>query len=174
MGFFGSLGKVLSGKPVFEPKQSQGELKPAELAALQANQTDTALGPVAQQNQTSTRRTPPVVRVGRVENQVSGGRLDVYADIRNESAEPIFLDRILLLGVVRQLDAQLQPGQTQQFVVYSGQLFANEPRGYAEVQYRTAADGDYFSDRHEIRSRQEGANGYYITECLLRGPVKDV
>ena len=175
MGFFRAFGRVLTGKPVFEPGQSQaGEFKAPELAELRARQAGVAPGPAAPNQTAQQRRTLPIVRIGRVENHVSGSRLDVYADIRNESPEPVFLDRIALLGSARELDTQLRPGELRQFLVYSGPLLRNQPGGYADMQYRTAVDGDYFSNRHEIRSRLQGANGYFITECLLRGPVRDI
>jgi hypothetical protein len=119
-------------------------------------------------------KTTPIVRIGRVECRANGSRLDVYADIHNESAEVIFLDKILLLGTTRELDSQLRPGEARQFRLYSGTLLQGQPGGYAEVRYRKQGDGDYFADYHEIRTRQQGQQGYYITEFLMRGPVKDI
>jgi len=115
-----------------------------------------------------------VVRIGRIENRTSGPQLQVFADIHNESHEPIFLDRILLAGSHRELDTQLRPGESRQFLIYVGPLFTTPPRGYAEIHYRRQSDGDYFADYHEIRRHQEGAQGYFVTELLLRGPVKDI
>lgn len=160
MGIFGSLGKVLSGKPVFEP-ENQGAQPDGGQSGSQPAQPG---GKVI-----------PVVRFGRIENQWDGPRLNIYADARNESAVPIFLDWVTMCGARRQLDLQLRPGEVRQTVIYSGPRMENKPGGYVELQYRTAQDGDYFMDYHEIRSEEEeGDLGFRVTELLMRGPVKDL
>lgn len=158
MGIFGAFGRALMGKPAYTPQQVEQE------GAAQPNGTVQAAGP----------KTIPKLSIGRVENHASGQRLDVYADIHNESNEAVFLDRALLLGTTRQLDDQLRPGESKQFVIYSGPLLLNQPSGYVELRYRRQSDGDYFADYHVIRSRQEGSEGFIIAECLLAGPVKDI
>ena len=158
MGIFGAFGRALMGKPAYTPEQVSKE------ASSEAGQPAASAGP----------KTIPTVRIGRVENHASGQRLDVYADIHNESGEAIFIDRALLLGMRRELDSQLRPGESRQFVLYSGPLLMRQPSGYVELQYRKQSDGDYFANYHVIRSRQEGAQGFIITECLPAGPVKDI
>lgn len=160
MGIFGSIGKVLAGKPVYEPTKQNDQL-PDDGQSLppQSQQVSGAL---------------PVIRFGRIECQVSGQRLDVYADASNDSEVAMLLDWVTLCGVKRQVDMQLRPGEVRQLLIYSGQLMGNQPSGYATVQYRPAPDGDYLVDYHEIRSEQDGAMGYRITELLQRGPVKDI
>lgn len=160
MGFFGALGKIVAGKPVFEPEDN-----PAQ-NGQSAEDTSGTL-PVRPSED-------PVVRIKRVECRPSGSRLDVYADIHNEAGEPVFLDKILLMGTQRELDSQLNPGQSRQYLIYSGPLMTQPPKGFAEVHYRKQSDGDYFADYHEIRSRQMGEEGYEITELLMRGPVRDI
>lgn len=160
MGFWGAVGKIVSGKPVFEPQDN-----PA------ANGQAASGVPGAQ----PARRTEdPVVRIKRVECRASGPRLEVFADIHNEAREPIYLDRIILSGKNRELDSQLNAGQARQYLIYSGPLLMQPPKGYAEVHYRKQRDGDYFADYHEIRSRNMGREGYEITELLMRGPVRDI
>jgi hypothetical protein len=161
MGFIAGFGRFLAGKPIY-----QATTPPATEPGHPAEPTHpvTALG----------LKTIPIVRIGRVECHPSGNVLNVYADIHNESNEPIFLDSILMAGAKRELDNQLRGGESRQFQVYSGPHFMTPPSGYAEVRYRKQSDGDYFADYHEIRTRQEGAMGYIITELLQRGPVKDI
>lgn len=160
MGFFGALGKIVAGKPVFEPEQN---------GTSGSTPTPQSTGPMP-----AGPKAVPVVRFGRVECHASGPRIDVYADIHNESQEAIFLDRILLPGSKRELDSQLNPGQSRQYLIYSGPLLSQPVHGCAEVHYRKQSDGDYFAGYHEIRCKPEGAAGYVITELLLRGPARDI
>lgn len=160
MGLFGAIGKIIAGKPVFEPEQKVAN-------GGQSVDSTAATRPVS-------RTEDPVVRVKRVECRASGPRLEIFADIHNEAHEPIFLDRIILAGNRRELDSQLNAGQARQYLVYSGPLMSQPPKGYAEIHYRKQTDGDYFADYHEIRSRRIGDEGYEITELLMRGPVRDI
>jgi hypothetical protein len=150
MGIFGAFGRALSGKPAYGP------VTPAEQPTPQGE------------------ASIPNVRIERVECHVSGDELTVYAEIRNEANEPIFLDKVLLVGAKHELDSQLQAGESRQFLLYTGRQFATPPTGYVELQYRKQNDGDYFASYHTIRSRQEGGEGYIITECLPAGPVKNI
>lgn len=163
MGFFRSLGKMLTGKPVYSP-QDQNTPQQGQPGIDH---------PVTQPGQPAA-KVIPVVRMGRIENQVDGPRLAIYTDIRNDSAVPIFLDHVILCGTLQQLDTQLRAGEVRQLLVYSGPLLQNQPSGYVEVHYRTAETADYFVDYHEIHSHQEEDRGFIITELLLRGPVKDL
>jgi len=126
MGFLKGLGRLLAGKPVFE-------------ASPQTSQTGTDLP--QQQNTGATPSQPktiPMVRIGRVECHASGNNMNVFADVHNDSQDPIFLDRIMLAGKTRELDTQLRAGESRQFQIYAGSLFTTPPSGYAEVQYRKA------------------------------------
>lgn len=162
MGFLQGLGRLLAGKPVFEAP-------PQPVAPGQ-----TVPQTVDQKAAPSQLKTIPMVRIGRVECQASGNNLNVFAEVHNDSHDPIFLDRIMLAGKTRELDTQLRAGESRQFHIYAGPLLTTPPSGYAEVQYRKQSDGDYFADYHEIRTRAEGDKGYFITELLQRGPVRDI
>jgi hypothetical protein len=170
MGFFEGFKRVLQGKPVYTPEdveQQQGTVPQNDeqpLPGVAAPVQPLPVGP----------KLIPIVRIGRVEPRVSGQRLDVYADLHNESTEQIFLDKIMLLGVTHQLDRQLSSGESHQFLIYSGPLLVSPPAGYAEIHYRKQADGDYFACYHQIRVRQEADGTYTITEFLLQGPIKDI
>ncbi len=163
MGFFGTIGKVLAGKPVYSPQdQAKQNAQPNDGQAM------------LQQPAQQAGKVIPMVRFGRIENQWDGPRLAVYADAENESKVPVFIDWIVFNGVKRQLDIQLRPGEVHQLLIYAGPLFQHRPGGYAELQYRTAETGDYFLNYHEIRSEEQGEFGFRVTELLQRGPIKDL
>lgn len=152
MGFFNGLGRVLAGKPVYEPE----DVKPAE------QQAAAQLGG----------KVVPTVRLTRVECPLHQGQMNVYVDIHNESNVNVYLDKILLLGTKRELDSELRPGQTRQFPVYSGPAPQHSKQNDAEVQYRTDSD-DYFAAQHEVRFAQQDG-GYRVSEFRLITPIKDL
>lgn len=154
MGFFGALGKVLAGKPVYGPEGVQPQAG-AESGAQPGG------------------KVVPTVRLTRVECPVEGARMDVYVDIHNESDVDVFVDRIKLLGTVRQIDNQLRPSEARQFHVYSGALLQNPSYNDAEVQYRTTT-GDYFAARHDVHFHQEGDRTYRVSEFRLISPIVDM
>lgn len=162
MGFFNALGKVLAGKPVFEPQQGGSTAAPTQQPAGPIQQT--AAGP----------KHIPELHLGRVECQVNGERMDVYVDIANRSAEPIFLDDITVLGMRRELQRQLKPGEGRQQFVFSGQRLTNQPSGYAELRFRKVSDGDYFLNYYRYDCTQQRDGGYIIGLFRPTGPTKDV
>ncbi len=170
MGFFDDLNKIAQGKPVFEPTD-------ANLQAGQDGQV-TQSREASPQPQTATPapqgpKTIPVVQVRRVECRDNGPQMELQVDIQNDSREDVMLDKILLLGTVRELDTTLRPGQSRQFTVYKGNRTPDEPRGYAEVRYRKM-DGDYFSAIHQLRGRKESDGYWDVVELRLQLPIKDL
>ncbi len=155
IGFFSGLSKVLQGKPIYEPTDTRSSQTQEPIAQ--------PVGPKA----------IPVVQIRRVECLEKGANLELHIDIHNDFTEPILLDKIMLLGTEKELDTTLLPGEARQFYVYSRPQFTNQPRGYAEVQYRKQ-DGDYFSATHVIRSKQDPDGTWDVTEFTLQLPIRDL
>lgn len=153
MGIFGAFGRALMGKPAYGPEDVQPQAG-------------------TEQSSQSGGKIVPTVRLTRVECPINGARMDVYVDMHNESAVDVFVDRINLLGTVRQIDSQLRPGESHQFHVYSGALLQNTGYSNAEVQYRTTT-GDYFAARHDVRFHQEGDRVFRVSEFRLILPIID-
>jgi hypothetical protein len=171
MGFFGALGKIVAGKPVFTP---EGEQKAAEPAPINAAQPNQQISPWDSLTTSAVPKTIPQLRLGRIENRVQNGRYELYVDIMNASAEPVFIDNITLLGARAELDSQLRPGETRQYRVYNAQPLTSQPNGYAELRFRKQADGDYFMAYYQMRFEHESDGFYKITEFRPTGPVKDI
>ncbi len=163
MGFFRALGNIVQGKPVFESADGAGQATQNPQAQTQPQAGQASQGP----------KTIPVVQIRRVECVDKGPQMELQVDIRNDSREDVLLDKIRLLGTVRELDTTLRPGETRQFTVYKGNRTPDEPRGYAEVQYRKM-DGDYFSAIHQVRGRKESDGYWDVTEFRLQLPIKDL
>jgi hypothetical protein len=171
MGFFGVLGKIVAGKPVFTPEGEQQAQAPAPPAPASPNQQVAAWDSLTT---AAIPKTIPQLRLGRLENRVQNGRYELYVDIVNMSAETVFLDSITLLGARAELDSQLRPGETRQYRVYNAKPITSQAAGYAELRFRKQADGDYFMMYFQMSSVRESDGYYKVTEFRQTGPVKDI
>jgi hypothetical protein len=148
------FGKIIQGKPIYtvegQTEQSASGQQPAQ-----------------------TRQRPPEVSLNRVENDFPNGRYELRVDMKNETAEPLFLDKVSVFGARREIDLELRPGETREVPIYIGQPFASEPRGYIELQYRTVSDRDYFLS-HYMPHLRVTERGYEILSFREAGPVKDI
>jgi hypothetical protein len=168
MGFFKAFGRVLAGKPIYEP----GDIKPAQGQPQQPVQPAVPASPLPT-TPTPVAKIIPVVRVTRVESQVRNGRMDVNLEIRNESPVMIWIDKVFLLGAMRDLNDDLPPGSSHEFQIYSGPPPQNESHREAEVQYYTDKTRDYFSARHQVMYQRQ-SDGLHIKELRLELPIRDL
>jgi hypothetical protein len=159
MGFFGALGKIIAGKPVFETTAQKAQ-PPTNAFVLGA----APIGP----------KQIPQLQLGRIENRMLSGRYELYVDIVNSSPEQVFLDNMTLFGARKELDSQLRPGETRQHLVYVGRPLTAQPGGYAELRYRKQADGDYFMAYFQIRFERESDGFFKPTVFRQTGPIKDI
>jgi hypothetical protein len=175
MGFF---SRFLKGEPIYQPgdMNDRKDIRPQDPLPGQTvpgrplAQTPTPAPDPAP----SGHEEPPIVRIGRVECSLNGQRLEVYAVIKNESAQPVLLDKIHMFGAKRELDRHLRPGESHQCLIYSGPQLNHEDADYAEVLYRDDTGGQYFAARHEVRYRHESDGTLLVSECLLRGPLHHI
>lgn len=164
MGFFETMKRMIEGKPLFDTEDQR-----------QAKQTIPKEG-YAEQAQTSNngRKNIPLIRVEHTECHNNGDTMTVRAEIRNESSELVVeLDKIRLLGAVRELDTRLRPGEAREFILYSGRRPNNRSYGVAELNYKDLL-GDYFQARCAVEFRAEPDNTFSIQRVKVAGPIKDI
>lgn len=183
--FFEGLKRMLSGQPVFRPGEDVDgrELKqnpqykpdiPPQQPMQQPVSQHSAEVVTQQSGQQAGPKVIPQAIVERVENRINGQYLDISITIRNNSQGNIMLDKIMLLGMTRELDRHLGPGQEFEFVsVYNGPLLKNRSYTHAEIQYRNDA-GDYFSAIHNVEFEQKPDGTYTIYHMRFIPPVKDI
>jgi hypothetical protein len=159
MGFLDAFGKILQGKPVYDGT-SEKQSPPASDE------------PIATPQQGS--KYIPVVRIGRIEVRQNGQNMDIEAYIKNESQVEIGLDKVRLLGGMRELDTHLQPGQERKFHLYSGGRPSNTSRDKVEVWYLTEGTADYFSSVHVIEFFKESDNTFSVRRIRFLPPIKDM
>ncbi len=167
MGFFGALGKVLAGKPVYTPQDEAAKQNSAQVE----QPVQPGAAPVAPDSQS---KEIPQLHCGRIESQSTAGRCNLYVDVMNQSHEMILLDNVQLLGMQRGLERQLRPGESHQVLLYSGPTLMNEPSGYAIFRYRIQADHDYFRAQFHMHFVHESDGSYRITELRTAGHIKDL
>jgi hypothetical protein len=177
----GLFGRFLKGEPIYQPGDIDGRQDIRQQDPQQTQPTSQPDQPAQAQNQNATpapapvsHEETPIVRIGRVECNLNGQRFDVYAVIKNESRQPVLLDKIHMFGAKRELDRHLRSGESHQCLIYSGPQLVHEDHDYAEVFYRDDSGGQYFAAKHEVRYRRQSDNSIIVTECLLRGPVHHV
>jgi hypothetical protein len=86
MGFLKSFGRILSGKPAYEPGDFTQADQPQQTQLPDGQPV--APGSPAPSPPSQGPKVVPVVRITRVECPVNGSRMDIYGDIRNESSVP--------------------------------------------------------------------------------------
>lgn len=151
MGFFGAMGKILAGKPVYGPN----------------NENTSTDQPVEQNGEA------PIVRIERAESHVDGPRLDVYAYVKNVSAQNLFVGKVNLLGTSQTLNLWLRAGEVKELRVYSGAALQNDHFREADVNFRTEGD-NWFQARHELMYHRQNDGTMLVVGAHLLLPIKDV
>jgi hypothetical protein len=174
MGFLSGLGRLVSGKPMFTPddvaaRQQGGAVDTQQTLADGQSGVPQPAAPVD-----SAPRPTPIVRVGRVDCHFNGDRMEVWAHIKNESAEELYMDKIILFGVTHQLDRPVKAGDSYQFRIYTGPVLTQQPDELGQVLYRNMARNDYHSAHHVIHYKRQDDGRYIITELRLQLPIYDL
>lgn len=164
MGFFGGLGRLVQGKPVFEaPEQSTGN----------GNQPLQTEPPVTAETKPAGPKIIPEAVIERCEYHNNGSHMRLSCHIQNNSTSLLELDKFRLLGTVRDLNFSLRPGESRELVVYDGQRPRNRNYDDAYLAYKNEV-GDYFEAYHTVEFKQENDQTYSVVRFRLVHPIKDI
>ncbi len=170
-GPFAVLKRILTGRPAFEAEALSHD------SAVQA-EGGHGVDPASTTNpylQSSGRKIYPVVKVASAHFHRSGDHAELRVHIHNDSQFDIQLDKIRLFGQTVELDRNLAPHGSAEFLVYRGHSFHARPDTRAELVYQIIGSNDYFMNPHEIMFRQESDGVYLVTELRSRdNQVSDV
>lgn len=114
----------------------------------------------------------PELRIEDTDVRNDGQNMEVSCVIRNDSDKQVFLDKVRIVGVKRELDTALRNYEARKFVLYSGPRPKNTSYGTAEIDYHN--EGDYFQARCRVEFRQEPDKTYSVHRITNAGPVKDI
>lgn len=161
-GPFAVLRRIISGRPAFEVAQAErGQEVPNKHGGAEPSGPSPYL-------QASGRKVYPVVKVASAHFHRSGEHSELRVHIHNESHFDIQLDKIRLFGRVVELDRNLAPHGSAEFLVYQGHSFHARPDARAELIYQIIGSNDYFMNPHDIQFRQESDGVFLITEFRSR------
>jgi hypothetical protein len=153
-GFFEAMSRMIQGKPVFTPTDQQG-------------------GDPLNQPPREQEKTPPQVWIERFECHPSGDRVECYAALKNHSQVNVELDKIHILGSMRELDNFLRPGEEREFLVYSGSVPTTNAYHDADIQYKDP-DGKYWVSRIYVDFEQEDDGKWLPNDARFVPPVRDI
>lgn len=163
MGFWGALGKIAQGKPVFEvqdtPSQSQDSAPTSE---------ESATHPWIDEN---GQKIIPHITMTHCKSVIDDNHMEVTAWVTNTSQLEVELDKIVVLNLKTELDRRLRPAEARQVVLYRGPLAKNDYVHKANLYYKIVQNGDYFRADYMVEYNRE-SNGTYTVEELH--PERDV
>lgn len=153
MSFMGGLGRLLQGKPVFQ-------------AGDDPSQTST------EPTQTKDGKVVPRISIIRSDCNINNGTMELRVHIKNESPVEVFIDNIRIFDNQAEIDRNIKPNETSDFVVYKGPVMQDERRNKCELKYRTT-DGDFFVMEHFVVYSYR--NDTYVVDSIRPvGPVNDI
>jgi hypothetical protein len=153
MGFMSGLGRLLQGKPAFvaDEQKTQATDSPAQAPA---------------------EKVVPRVCIIRSDCKIANGHMELTAHIKNESSVDVFLDNIRIFDKVVEIDRNIKPAQTNDFVVYKGPVMKDENRNKCELKYRNN-DGNFFVMHHLVGYNYQH-DTYVVSNIRSVGPVNNI
>lgn len=170
--FLEFMKKMVEGKPVFDTPDVKPE---SELMKSSDRSPATPVHPSSESLiQKHNDHTFPIVEIKQVKTHLDGENIQVYCHIKNEWEQEVMLDKIRLLGTTRELDVFLRPDEDREFLVYKGPKLRHEYHE-AEIDYKTAKEGDYFRAIYEVSYTYDSMDkSYTVDEMELRQPIRDI
>jgi hypothetical protein len=179
MGFFGALGKIIQGKPVFEPGQkNNGAAQPqqpgGEFGGGTFGQSTAPQQPAQPQAPAATAgpKQMPNIEFERLVCTSNGTHMECDAHIKNHSQTDVDLDRFNFMGSSYDLGRVLRPGEMHEFRIFSGPRPNNTSYNRAELTVKDAS-GDYFQIIYHVEFDAVG-DGTYDIDSIRPQMVKDI
>lgn len=166
MGFWGALGKMAQGKPVFE----------SESASLPQQDTPASTQQQAAHPWVDSRgqKIIPHITLMHCKSVINGEKMEVTAWVTNSSELEIELDKIVLIDVRTELDRRLRPAEARQVVLYRGPIAKNDYAHKANLYYKIVLNGDYFCADYRVEYNREPNGKYTVEELHPERDIRDV
>ncbi len=153
MGFIDGLGRLLQGRPAFVADNQQ---------AKSSTEPESVVG----------ERVVPKVCIIRNDCRVNDGQMELTVHIKNESTVEVYVDNIRIFDKVIEIDRNIKPGVTSDFVVYKGPVMQDENRNKCELKYRNM-HGEFFVMQHLVEYNYQH-DTYIVSNVRPVGPVNDI
>lgn len=109
--------------------------------------------------------------LGRTSCYQRGSDIEIQCDIRNLSSENVMLDKIRLLGAMRELDYYMKPSEVREFIIYRGPRPHDMSQHYAELAYKSENE-QYWQAIHMIQYHQLDDRTFDIAEFKQQMPIR--
>ena len=174
MSFFGALGKIAQGKPVYDTTNQPPAA--GDGPSQQAPQQPDAAG---EENAGSTIKrddpaTFPVVYIRNTITRPNGTDVQVYCIIHNDWNEEIRVKKITIFGREEEAEYELAPGQERQVLVYEGPPIMQKYE-QAVLDYETLTPGGYFQAVHIVQYMyHDDTKAFTVDHMQLHQPIRAV
>lgn len=162
MGFWQGLGRLASGKPVFQDASAP--------VAPSATSPTPAVSPFVDSR---GYKIIPKIDLTHVTSHLNGDTMTVTAWTTNRSDQRIRIDSIEMLGNKRVIRRELMPAEAHELTLYQGPAPHDDHHTRAQLEFCLLADDDDFELVYFIRFyAQDGM--YLVEELRLDGPPRDI
>lgn len=164
MGFWQGLGRLASGKPVFQDDTG--------LAVPPANTPPAAVAPALVD--AHGYKIIPTIELTHLTSHLSGDTLTITAWTANRSDQRIRIDSFEMLGSKRIIRRELDPAQAHELTLYQGPVPHEDHHTRAQLEFCLLVDDDLFELIYYIKFRREPGGTYLVDELRLDGPPRDI
>lgn len=156
MGFFGNLGKIIQGKPVYTPASVSKKSR----AVFDINAAHESVSHVDEHGN----KIVPNVTLEHCKTHFMGKNIQVTAWAQNNSNVEIELDRIFMLRTKIELDRRMKPGEGHEVKLYRGPILTHDKDHQAKLEYKIVENGDYFCVDFRVEFNRERENEFSVEQ----------
>jgi hypothetical protein len=173
MGFFGALGKIFRGEPVFSVRPGGSHMEGSQPPVhMQQKGQPEQQAPSAPVNHSGPKVLPQVM-IERWQCEPHGQGLHGELRIRNYSQSHVTLQRIELMGLRDELGRSVDPGEHYEFLFNIPNRMQNIGLDECRLYFRDQT-GDYFMALHQIEYEKLPDGTYNVKRFRLLPPIRDV
>jgi len=156
MGILEGLARFMRGEPIYKDED----------VTIEEKQAAAAMTPAA-----SVEDVAPIVRIDNVRSSIVDDYLEVRGDLHNVAKKEVRLEKLEVLGKVKEANASLAAGKTaENITLFAGEAPVTDRVDTAKLTYRPSG-GESFVANYAIESRQEADGRQSITGFSLQLPV---
>jgi len=169
MGFWGSFGKIIMGKPVYDETSVADTLYPQPQES-----TATSSSPKSAFVDEHGNKIVPEITFTHFKSHRDGTRVKTWAWVANNSPFDVEIVKVNLLRQQQDIHRRLRPGEGHEVVVYAGSPLASDHDHQARAYYKIQRNDDYFLAEYSIEYNRESDGTYSIEEFHRTYQPRDI
>lgn len=172
MKFFETIGRIISGQPIFiDPETIKSKKHKTEAESTHPQSTEHVKPKTLDEK---GHKIIPNVYIKHCLPTLDSDELIVWAYIRNDSDYRVKVHKIEIVGQVHPLEHFLEPHDEVNLLVYDGKRLNSDTAHEAMLYYELLDTNDYFCASHNIKYKRELDGTYTIVELTIIHPVRDI